>query len=244
MSSSPLRGIRVLDLSRLLPGPYLTQLLSDLGAEVIKIEPPLAGDYARLAPPEMGLGGLYEAVNGGKKSVALNYRNPRGRDIFLELARSADVVLEGFRPGAADRWGIGYQAVRDINPRIVYCSLSGYGQDGPYRDRAGHDLNYDAVGGALGLNAPSGGGMPVPYGVPVADLSGGMLAAIAILSALVGRQNGGEGLYLDVSLLDGVLSWVAPMAGAAFFSGFNISASPLWNRISGATSAKRWNART
>ncbi len=227
MNSSPLRGIRVLDLSRILPGPYLTQLLSDLGAEVIKIEPPLAGDFARSAPPQMGLGGLYETVNAGKKSLALNYRDPRGREIFLALARTADVVLEGFRPGAAERWGIGYQAVRDVNPRIVYCSLSGYGQAGPYSQRAGHDLTYTAVGGALALNAPSGGGKPAPFGLPVADLSGGMLAAIAILSALVGRERGGDGLYLDVSLLDGVLSWVAQLAGSAFFGGFKTEGGKL-----------------
>lgn len=227
MDSSPLCGFRVLDLSRLLPGPYLTQLLSDLGAEVVKIEPPLAGDYARLAPPELGLGGLFETVNAGKKSLALNYRHPRGREIFLALARSADVVLEGFRPGAVDHWGIGYEATRAVNPRIVYCSLSGYGQTGPYRDRPGHDLNYNAVGGTLGLNAPSGGGRPATYGVPIADLGGGMLAAIAILSALLGRERGGQGLYLDVSLLDGALSWVAPLAGSAFFGGSEVEGGKL-----------------
>ncbi|NOY98043.1 MAG: CoA transferase [Chloroflexi bacterium] len=219
MPYQPLTGIRVLDLSRLLPGPYLTQLLADLGAEVIKIETPLVGDYARMAPAEMGLGSLFEMVNHGKKSVGLNYRNPRGRELFLELARTADVILEGFRPGAVDRWGIGYEAVRDLKADTVYCSLSGYGQNGPYRQRAGHDLGYAAVGGALGLNAPPGGGAPVPYGVPVADLSGGMLAAIAILGALVGRERTGEGAYLDLSLFDGVLSWVAPLAGGAYFSG-------------------------
>ncbi len=226
MTAQPLKGIRVLDLSRLLPGPYLTQLLADLGAEVIKVETPRLGDYSRLAPPEMGLGGLYEMVNRGKKSLALNYRNPRGREIFLQLAAKADVVLEGFRPGAVERWGIGYAAVRAVNPRIVYCSLSGYGQDGPYRDRAGHDLNYCAVGGALGLNAATNGA-PIPYGVPVADLSGGMLAAIAILAALTGRQRTGEGMYLDVALLDGVLSWVTPLAGGAFFSGLNVEGGKL-----------------
>jgi len=220
----PLDGIRILDLSRLLPGPYLTQLLADLGAEVIKIETPRLGDYARIAPPEMGLGGMFEAVNRGKKSVALNYRNPRGRDIFLKLAATADVILEGFKPGSVKKWGIDYEAVRAVKPNIVYCSLSGYGQEGPYRDRAGHDLNYLAIGGALALNARADEA-PLPYSLPAADLSGGMLAAIAILGALVGRAKSGAGMYLDMALLDGVLSWMTPLASGAFFSGLGISAA-------------------
>ncbi len=223
MPAFPLTGFRILDLSRLLPGPYLTQLLSDLGAEVIKVETPLAGDYARLAPPEMGLGNLYETLNQGKKSLALNYRNPRGRRLFLQLAATADVVLEGFRPGVADKYGIGYQAVRAVKADIVYCSLSGYGQQGPYRQRAGHDLNYMAIGGALSLNARPAE-KPIPYGLPVADLSGGMLAAIAILSALLGRERGRGGLYLDIALLDGVLSWMTPLAFSAYFSGLPVTA--------------------
>ncbi len=226
MTAQPLKGIRVLDLSRLLPGPYLTQLLADLGAEVIKVETPRLGDYSRLAPPEMGLGGMFEAVNRGKKSVAINYRNARGREIFLKLAATADVILEGFKPGSGKRWKIDYAAVRAIKPDIVYCSLSGYGQEGPYRERAGHDLNYVAAGGALGLNARSGAA-PLPFGVPVADLAGGMLAAIAILAALVGRAQTGQGMYLDVALLDAVISWMTPLAGGAYFSGIDVSAGSL-----------------
>lgn len=226
MTVLPLTGIRVLDLSRLLPGPYLTQLLADLGAEVIKIETPRIGDYSRLVPPEMGLGNLFESVNRGKKSVALNYRNQRGRDIFLKLAATADVILEGFKPGSMMRWGISYEAVRSVNEDIIYCSLSGYGQVGPYRNRAGHDLNYLAVGGALALNARSGE-LPLPYGLPVADLSGAMLAAIAVLGALVGRSSTGQGMYLDMALLDGVLSWMMPLAGGAYFSGIDVTAGNL-----------------
>ena len=224
MPASPLAGIRILDLSRLLPGPYLTQLLADLGAEVIKIETPRLGDYARIAPPEMGLGGMFEAVNRGKKSVAVNYRNPRGREIFLKLAATADVILEGFKPGSVKKWKIDYAAVRTVKPDIIYCSLSGYGQEGPYRERAGHDLNYLAVGGALTLNARADEA-PVPYGLPAADLSGSMLAAIAILGALVGRGKTGRGMYLDMALLDGVLSWMTPLAGGAYFSGLGVSAA-------------------
>jgi crotonobetainyl-CoA:carnitine CoA-transferase CaiB-like acyl-CoA transferase len=210
-----LDGIRILDLSRLLPGPYCTLLLADLGAQVIKIEPPLAGDYARTIPTEFGGEATFTAVNRNKKSVALNYRNPRGREVFLRLARQADVVVETFRPGAVRRWKIDYDAVRAVNPQVVYCSLSGYGQDGPYAGRAGHDLNYIALGGLLALNGVAGG-PPIPPGVQVADLAGGMLAAIAILAALVGRQPSGQGAYLDVSMLDAVMSWAAPVAGAFF----------------------------
>ena len=223
MSTLPLEGIRVLDLSRLLPGPYLTQLMADLGAEVIKVETPLAGDHVRLAPPEMGLGNMYETINRNKKSLALNYRNARGRELFIEISKTADVVLEGFRPTIADKYGIGYEAVRAVNPDIVYCSLSGYGQEGPYQQRAGHDFNYLSVGGAFSLNGRPGE-RPVPYGLPVADLSGGMLAAIAILGALVGRERGGQGMYLDMALLDGVISWMTPLALSAYFSGLEVGA--------------------
>lgn len=214
----PLKGIRILDLSRLAPGPYLTQLLADLGAEVIKIETPKVGDYARFIPKEMGLGKMFEMLNQGKKSVAINYRNPRGLDVFHRLVTTADAVLEGFRPGKAARWKMDYESLRKVKPDLIYCSLSGYGQQGPYRDRAGHDLNYTAIGGALALNALKDQ-PPIPYGVPLADLSGAMLAGLALLAALVGRQNTGQGAYLDIALLDGVLSWLTPQAAAAFFSG-------------------------
>jgi crotonobetainyl-CoA:carnitine CoA-transferase CaiB-like acyl-CoA transferase len=222
----PLTGIRILDLSRLSPGPYLTQLLADLGAEVIKVETPNTGDYARFIPAEMGLGKMFEMINQGKKSVAINYRNPRGREVFWRLAATADVVLESFRPGTAARWKIDYESLRVVKPELIYCALSGYGQNGPYRNRAGHDLNYSAISGALSLNAAADQ-PPTPYGVTVADLSGAMLAGIAILSALVGRQSSGQGTYLDVALLDGVLSWMMPLAGAAFFSGLPVMSGSL-----------------
>ncbi len=154
-SSRPLVGIRVLDLSRLIPGPWCSQLLADLGADVVKVETPLAGDYARIAPPELGFGGVFAAINRGKRSIAVNYRLPRGREVVLRLAAGADVFLESSMPGQLARRGLGEADVRAVNPRIVHCSLSGYGQAGPYRDRPGHDLDYLAIGGLLALLGPA-----------------------------------------------------------------------------------------
>ena len=220
MPTLPLAGIRVLDLSRLLPGPYCTLLLADLGAEVVKVETPLVGDYARTVA-DFGGPAMFAAVNRNKKSVALNYRNPRGKELLLHLAQTSDAMIETFRPGAVKRWGIDYDAVAQVNPRIVYCSLSGYGQDGPYAHRAGHDLNYIAIGGLLALNGATGG-PPILPGVQIADQAGGMLAAIAILASLVGRQTTGQSAYLDVAMIDAVAAWVAPIAGSLYtFTGQN-----------------------
>jgi crotonobetainyl-CoA:carnitine CoA-transferase CaiB-like acyl-CoA transferase len=224
----PLDGIRILDLSRLLPGPYCTMLLADLGAEVIKIETPGLGDYMRLIPPfieDAANGGTistaYLMVNRNKKSVALNFRNKRGKEILMRLARDADVILETFRPGAAAKWGIAYETLRAVNPRIVYCSLSGYGQTGPYKDRAGHDLNYLALTGLLAANGAVTG-PPIPPAAQIADLGGGMLAAISILAALIGREKTGAGQYLDVSLFESALSWAGTMIGGTFAAGKKI----------------------
>ncbi|MBL8100539.1 MAG: CoA transferase [Anaerolineales bacterium] len=222
----PLQGIRIIDLTRLLPGPFITQLLTDMGAEVIKIETPTAGDYARLVPPEMGLGSLFEMINQGKKSVAINYRNPRGREAYLKLVSSADVVIESFRPGTAERMKIDYETLRTLKPDLIYCALSGYGQKGPYNKRAGHDLNYTAISGALSLNADEGQ-PPHVYGMTVADLSGAMLAGLTILGAIINKQKNGQGTYLDVALFDGILSWMIPIAGAAYFSGIPLTAGTL-----------------
>ena len=211
----PLAGIRVLDLSRLLPGPWCSLLLADLGAEVIKVETPLAGDYARMAPPELGFGGVFEAVNRGKRSIAVNYRLPRGRDVILRLAGDADVFLEASMPGQLARRGLGPDDLLAANPRIVYCSLSGFGQDGPYRNRPGHDLDYLAIGGLLALLGPAGA-RPVPPGLQVADLTGGTLAALQIMAALFRRERTGQGAVLDVAVLDAVVGWLGPLgAGVA-----------------------------
>ncbi len=209
-ADAPLAGIRVLDLSRLLPGPYCSLLLAQLGAEVIKVETPLAGDYARLAPEEIGFGGVFEALNRGKRSIAVDYRRPRGRDLLLRLVGSADVFMESSRPGRLDRCGLGAVPVRAVNPAIVYCSISGFGQTGPHRDKPGHDIDYLAVSGVLSLlGAP--GDQPVPPGLQLADVTTGTLAAARILAALVGRAHTGYGAYLDVALIDSAVSWLGTL---------------------------------
>jgi len=214
-----LRGIRVLDLTRLYPGPFCTMLLADMGAEVIKVESPGEGDYLRLMGPADGEQSLFfRMLNRNKLSITLNLKTETGVKLFLRLAETADVVVEGFRPGVVDALGIGYQQAREVNPGIVYCSVSGYGQDGPYRERAGHDLNYIALAGILDLTGGKDG-PPVIPGVQIGDVGGGSLMAVmAILSAIVARQRGGGGCYLDVAMLDGLVSWL-PLAAAEHFAG-------------------------
>jgi alpha-methylacyl-CoA racemase len=214
-SARPLQGVRVLDLSRLLPGPYCSMLLADLGADVIKVETPRAGDYARMAPPELGFGEIFEALNRGKRSIAVDYRLPAGRDLVLRLAASADVFLESSRPGQLARRGLGEREVREANPSILHCSLSGFGQTGPYRDRPGHDIDYLAMGGLMSLLG-DGERRPVPPGVQLADIAGATLAAMHILAALVRRGVTGEGASLDVAILDAVVGLLVPLgAGLA-----------------------------
>jgi crotonobetainyl-CoA:carnitine CoA-transferase CaiB-like acyl-CoA transferase len=191
-----LEGIVVLDLTRLLPGAVATQQLVDWGAEVIKIEEPRAGDYAREMNPA-----VFARTNRGKKSVAMDLKHPDGRAMFLSLARSADILIEGNRPGVMARLGIGYEDVRAVNSRLIYVSLTGYGQAGPYALLAGHDVNYLALGGVLSLS------LPVIPGVQIADLVGGSMQAVTqILLALLARNRTGEGRYIDVSMYDGVKS--------------------------------------
>ncbi len=217
-SDAPLAGIRVLDLSRLLPGPWCTLLLAEQGAEVIKVETPLAGDYARMAPEALGFGGIFESVNRGKRSIAVDYRRPPGRDLVLQLARSADVFLESSRPGQLERRGLGPVAVRDVNRGIVYCSLSGFGQGGPWRDRPAHDLDYLAMSGVLSLLGPAGA-PPAPPGLQLADIAAGTLAASRILAALVARERTGEGAYIDLSVLDTLVGWLATLGSGVASAG-------------------------
>lgn len=202
-----LDSVTVLDLTQLLPGPYATQLLADMGADVVKVEP-LGGDPARhLELTGDRPGGLFDAVNRGKRSIALDLKADGGRECFLQLAADTDVVIEQFRPDVVSRLGIDYDAVQARNPGVVYCSLSGYGQTGPRSGRVGHDLNYVATAGLLDLNRDEPGDEPVIPGVPIADMAGGMTAAMCILGALLSRELGdGTGEYLDVSMTDVVVS--------------------------------------
>jgi len=211
----PLQGLRVLDLSRLLPGPYATLVLADLGADVVKLEDPGGGDYLRWMPPLAGQqSGWFHALNRNKRSMALDLRRPEGPGVVLRLARRFDVLVESFRPGLMDRLGVGYQALARENPRIVLCSISGYGQDGPYRDRAGHDIDYVALAGVLAVNGPPE--RPVPLGVQVADVAGGSWPAVAgILAALLGRAVSGRGAHVDIAMAEGALAMLALQQGAA-----------------------------
>lgn len=196
-----LAGVRVVDVSRLLPGPYCSLLLAQLGAEVIKVEEPQGGDYARALDADM-----FELVNRGKRSIALDLRKAEDVDAFARLVSTADVVLESFRPGVMDKLGCGYETLRAINPRLVYAALTGYGQDGPYRDRAGHDINYLGYAGVLDQIGEAGAA-PSLSNVQIADLAGGALhCAVGILAALIGARASGQGSFVDASMLDGSLA--------------------------------------
>ncbi len=199
MSNAPLEGLRILSLAEQFPGPYATMLLLDMGAEVIMVERPGLGDPARQFPP------LFRALNRGKKSVALDLKNPEGLSRFRELAAETDVIVEGFRPGKLAALGAGFEEMRKVNTRLVYVSISGYGQDGPYRDRAGHDLSYEGVGGLLAGQARAGRPGEVPP-VPLADVGAALFTAIAILSATISARRMGRGRYVDVSMSDAVVS--------------------------------------
>ncbi|MXV63085.1 CoA transferase [Natronorubrum sp. JWXQ-INN-674] len=210
-----LDGIRVLDLSRLLPGPYATQLLADSGAEVVKVEDTGAGDYARAMAPQTSrdTGAIFEMVNRGKRSVAIDLKSEDGRAAFYRLVEDADVVLEGFRPGVVDRLEIDYETLTEYNEELVYCSLTGYGQDGPWADRAGHDLNYVALAGLLDMTRESAAAKPQPPGYQIGDMAGGLFAAFAIVGAVLSRELGNTGgEYIDVAMADVVASFSQSIA--------------------------------
>jgi alpha-methylacyl-CoA racemase len=229
--SLPLEGVRVLDLSRLLPGGFCSLLLADLGAEVLKVEDTGMGDYIRWSPPyvegaeDSAKSALFLALNRNKRSIRIDLKSEHGREVLLRLVAAHDVVLESFRPGVLDRLGVGYERMREVNPGIVYCAISGYGQTGPKRDAAGHDMNYLGLVGLLGLTG-EGGGSPVQAAGQIADLGGGaLMGAFGILAALrerdgsPARPGSGEGQVVDVSMADGALSWLALVAGAYFADG-------------------------
>jgi alpha-methylacyl-CoA racemase len=218
--SGPLAGLVVLDLTRLLPGGYCTLLLADLGADVLKIEEPGRGDYVRWTPPLVeGESAAHRALNRGKRSVALNLKDAAGVQVLRRLAGGADVFVESFRPGVMARLGLGPEALRADHPSLVYCAITGYGQDGPYAGRVGHDINYAGYGGLLDLSGEEGGPPVVPP-VQVGDLAGGgMGAALGILAALLERDRTGRGRFVDTSMLDGVVSWLSIHAGAYLATG-------------------------
>jgi len=222
MQNGALEDVKVLDLSRLLPGGFCSLLLADFGAEVLKVEDTGMGDYVRWAIPkyegaeDSASAAYFLALNRGKKSIRINLKEERGREVLLKLVREYDVVLESFRPGVLDRLGVGYERMRQENPRIVYCAISGYGQDGPYRDRSGHDMNYLGLVGLLGLTGDADG-PPVQAAGQIADLGGGaLMAAFGIMAALRERDRSGEGQMVDVSMADGSLSWLAMVAAKYF----------------------------
>jgi alpha-methylacyl-CoA racemase len=219
MMTQPLSGIRILDLSRLLPGAYASQMLADFGADVVKIEEPGSGDYGRFMPPH-GAGGMSQhflAINRNKRSMTLNLKSAEGRAIFLRLVQQADVLLESFRPGVLSRLDLGYEQLKAINPGLVYCAISGYGQDGPYRLRAGHDLNYAGYAGLLDYNRGPHGEPAMPA-TQLGDLAGGsFMAVIGILAALQGRTQTGTGRMVDVSMTEGVMA-LLPFVTASYLN--------------------------
>ena len=208
----PLSKLTVLDLTVNTPGPFCSMVLSDLGAKVIKVEPP-GGDPLRRSGPS-----IFAGLNRGKESLSLNLKTDADREVLHRLAERADIVLEGSRPGVAQRLGADYETISARNTGIVYCSISGFGQEGPWREVPGHDINYLAVGGYMGAQTAIEG-RPWPPAILISDVASGMYAAIAVLSAVVGRASSGEGTYIDLSMTDAVMSLVGIEAGTAATTG-------------------------
>jgi crotonobetainyl-CoA:carnitine CoA-transferase CaiB-like acyl-CoA transferase len=211
----PLEGIRVLDLTRQAPGPYCTMLLGDLGADVIIVEEaPGAGRRMEMGMSERTQ--AFWALNRNKRSIGLNLKEPRAQEAFLRMAEKADVVLEGFRPGVVKRLGVDYETVSGRNPSVIYCSLSGYGQTGPYSDLVGHDINYISIGGALGMIGTPGSPPAIPMNIIADFAGGGLYAAFSILAAVIARGQTGRGQYVDIAMSDGVTSLLAFPASQYF----------------------------
>jgi crotonobetainyl-CoA:carnitine CoA-transferase CaiB-like acyl-CoA transferase len=223
--SLPLEGLKVLDLTRLLPGGFCSLLLADFGADVVKVEDTGLGDYVRWSPPyyegadPSAKGALFLALNRNKRSIRIDLKSDAGKDVLVRLARDADVLLESFRPGVLDRLGVGYERLKQENLGLIYCAITGYGQDGPNRERSGHDMNYLGLNGLLGLTGEKDG-PPVQAAGQIADLGGGaLMAALGVLVALRERERSGEGQFVDCSMFDGALSWLAMVAAEALATG-------------------------
>jgi len=204
----PLEGIRVLDLTRLIPGACCTTILGDAGAEVIKVEEPGIGDYERQILPFIGtMASRFLILNRNKKSIVINLKNDEGRKIFLEIVKDVDVLVEGFRPGAMKKLGLDYDSLNEINPRLVYCSISSFGHDGPYKDVVAHDINILGLAGFFDITGVKGGAPVIP-GIQIADSVAGTNAALAILFALINKEKTKKGQQIDISMFDGVISWM------------------------------------
>jgi crotonobetainyl-CoA:carnitine CoA-transferase CaiB-like acyl-CoA transferase len=217
--AGPLEGVRVIDFTRVLAGPAASLALADLGAEVFKIEPPGAGDETRTFPPTRdGESHYYLAVNRGKKSIVVDLKTEEGLALVRDLAARCDVLVENYRPGVMERLGLGWEALHAINPRLIYCSISGFGQTGPLKDRPSFDIVLQAMSGALSMNGEPGG-LPTKLGIPLGDLVGGINGPIGILSALYERERTGVGRHIDVSLMDGLMGMLGYIAQLAFFTG-------------------------
>ncbi len=216
-----LSGLKIVDLSMNLPGPYMTWLLATLGAEVVKIENPAGGDYARALGGQGQSSPFFAAVNRNKKSVTLNLKHEDGRKIFMDLLDWYDVLVEGFRPGTMERLGVGYDITSARNPRLIHVSITGYGHDGPYRLRAGHDLNYLSLAGIIGMTGTRDGQPGIP-GIQVADLAGGALLGLTgLLAAIIQREKTGRGQFVDAAMFDGSMS-MATMVFAGVAAGMEI----------------------
>jgi len=218
--STLLQNIRVLDLSRVLAGPYCTMLLGDYGADVVKVEVPGRGDDTRQWGPPFagGESAYYLSVNRNKRSITVNLKSPEGQDVIRRLASRADVLVENFEVGALERFGLDFEQIQAITPRLVYCSITGYGQDGPYRDRPGYDFIVQAEGGLMSITGEPDA-QPVKVGVAIADIMAGMFACNAILAALHHREQTGQGQYIDISLFDSQLAWLANVGQNYLVSG-------------------------
>ena len=220
-----LDGVKIIDLSRMAPGPFCTMVLGDLGADVVRVEEPGGGRMARERATDSGDAAAvrrraaFNALNRNKRSVALNLKDPAAQAVLRRLAESADVFVEGFRPGVVSRLGCDYDTLSAVNPRLVYCSISGYGQDGPYANLVGHDINYISVGGALGAIGQAGGAPVIPYNIIADYAGGGFHAAAAILAALMARERTGKGQRVDVAMSDGVAYMLAALMSEYFSTG-------------------------
>ncbi len=216
-----LQGIRVLDLSRVLAGPYCTMVLGDLGAEVIKVEPPEGDDTRAWGPPFAGgESGYYLCVNRNKRSIVVNLKTDEGKAVLRDLASKSDVLVENFRPDTLKKYGLDFEALHELNPRLIYCSISGFGQTGSLREKPGYDFMIQAMGGIMSITGEPDG-EPMKVGVAVADLFAGQNAVISILAALQARSISGEGQYLDIALFDSELGWLANVASNYLISGKN-----------------------